>query len=567
MAKPGEASIVITLIDKASAGLKGLSGSIDVLKRNWLAVAAAVSAVTAFIADSVKAFAEQESAVSKLNVALKNQGVVGNAASKSMQEYAEALQKTTAFSDEAIIEGQALLTTFGLLGQANKDATKAALDLSVGLGMDLHSAMMLVGKASQGNTAMLGRYGIKISDTLPPAQKFAAALGEINARFGGAAQAQAGTFTGRIEMLKNAFNDFQEKIGKEAMPVLEKWLEWGNKAVAVMNNLLGSSRADMSVREAAISQEKAYLAIAQKRLTLFEAGQREYGVTREALQKEIVSRTNIINKLKEQEAAEKSLADKQVARSTGRKVELDDESKKFIEAKQAEVDALLMTEDTKILLQAEKDAQKLEALGQHKLAVDLLETASAEAGAIRTERENADKKKALDDRMQATRTTLTALASFQNSKNKEMAAVGKASASAMALMDTISASASARKALSGIPVVGPALGMAAAAAIMAAGLANVAQINGVQLAHGGVVLPRSGGTQATIGEAGRAEAVIPLGTPQARQMLGGGGGGTNITIQAGVIVADKTSVAEFAGMIEEELFRRSRAGKSLLDIT
>jgi hypothetical protein len=68
------------------------------------------------------------------------------------------------------------------------------------------------------------------------------------------------------------------------------------------------------------------------------------------------------------------------------------------------------------------------------------------------------------------------LISLSTSKNKKLAAIGKAAAIAQATMDTYAAAVGSYKALASIPVVGPALGAAAAAAAIAAGLANVAKI-------------------------------------------------------------------------------------------
>lgn len=69
----------------------------------------------------------------------------------------------------------------------------------------------------------------------------------------------------------------------------------------------------------------------------------------------------------------------------------------------------------------------------------------------------------------------------------------------------------------------PALGAAASAS---AGIRQLVD-NIVPFADGGIVMPTPGGTIAQIGEAGRAEAVIPLGTPTADKMLGGN---QNITV-------------------------------------
>jgi hypothetical protein len=68
------------------------------------------------------------------------------------------------------------------------------------------------------------------------------------------------------------------------------------------------------------------------------------------------------------------------------------------------------------------------------------------------------------------------LAALQNSKNKEMARIGKAAAIAQATIATYTSAVEAYKSLAGIPYVGPALGAAAAAAAIAAGLANVQAI-------------------------------------------------------------------------------------------
>jgi hypothetical protein len=51
---------------------------------------------------------------------------------------------------------------------------------------------------------------------------------------------------------------------------------------------------------------------------------------------------------------------------------------------------------------------------------------------------------------------------------------------------------------------------------------------GVKLAAGGVVMPRPGGTLATIGEAGMAEAVIPL--DRLDRMMGNRGGGATYVV-------------------------------------
>lgn len=68
------------------------------------------------------------------------------------------------------------------------------------------------------------------------------------------------------------------------------------------------------------------------------------------------------------------------------------------------------------------------------------------------------------------------LAVLSSSHNKKMAAIGKAAAIAQTIINTYQSATEAYKAMAGIPYIGPALGAAAAAVAIAAGLANVAQI-------------------------------------------------------------------------------------------
>lgn len=83
----------------------------------------------------------------------------------------------------------------------------------------------------------------------------------------------------------------------------------------------------------------------------------------------------------------------------------------------------------------------------------------------------------------------------------------KVTASALALIDTFRGAQAAFTSLAGIPVVGPALGGIAAGAAVAAGLARVAQINGIEFAEGGYT--GDGGKYEPAGIVHRGEYVVP----------------------------------------------------------
>jgi TP901 family phage tail tape measure protein len=86
----------------------------------------------------------------------------------------------------------------------------------------------------------------------------------------------------------------------------------------------------------------------------------------------------------------------------------------------------------------------------------------------------------INGRLQSHREGFTALSSLASSENSKLAAIGKAAAIANATIDTYKAATGAYSSLAAIPYVGPVLGAAAAAAAIAAGMANVSKIRSQQ---------------------------------------------------------------------------------------
>lgn len=221
MARKFKVSAVLDAEDRASATV----GRVESRFRrfgNFLTARFAVGivGVTAAIAGLVRglravvtAAQAQEDAVNRLNAALAPLGDRADGVSQSLQEQAAALQQVTKFGDETIIEGQALIASFNRNEEAIKQATVAALDLASATGQNLQSAFLLLGRAAAGETSTLSRYGIVLDESIPKSERFAAAVAKINEQFGGQAQAQVDTFTGRIAQLSNAWGDQLEVVG------------------------------------------------------------------------------------------------------------------------------------------------------------------------------------------------------------------------------------------------------------------------------------------------------------------------------------------------------------------
>lgn len=547
-----EATLILKLKDLASQGLTGVGGALSKLRANFIAVTAAVSGFTAFAVSAVKAYIEQESAVNKLNVAMKNQGIFTEKASKDLQDYASALQRSTTFSDESIIETQALLVTFGLAGDVLNKTTQAALDLATGLSVDLKTATLLLGKAAVGETATLSRYGIKIDETIPPAQRLDATLEQLQKRFGGSAQAELNTTAGKLKNFELNVSELKERIGGFLIPVLDLFVKKLLVIVDMFEQLV-SSAAPVSRFVATVSQ------------LFLELGRSVF----ESIIKPIELLKPILEKLgidiAEPIAAINAYFDEQSSKLENWALAAEMNATRQVQAekvKEEQLKAMGMTRQQFLAQQALKEAEI-----EKKKQAELKKQRDAEFSAfdaqvkkeIEIKAKQAEKMKEIDDkRARDFQSTLSYIATLSISHNKTLGAVGKAAGIAQATMD---ARLAFGRALGSAP---PPFNYALAAASLAVGMANVANIAGIQLAEGGIVLPRHGGTVATIGEAGRAEAVIPLDDPEAQDRMGGMGGGTlNVYIQAGTIVADEMSFNELAEKIDEKLFKLQRNRRSV----
>ena len=143
--------------------------------------------------------------------------------------------------------------------------------------------------------------------------------------------------------------------------------------------------------------------------------------------------------------------------------------------------------------------------------------------------------------VQPDRAVKKALKQKQFQKGKiYLVAVGKAAGIAQATIDTAQGAIAAYQAMAHIPYIGPALGIAAAAAITAYGAERIAEIGGIKMAEGGLVKATTGGVPAIIGEGGSDEAVLPLNDTKTLSRIGDAignttnGADTNVTITLNV---------------------------------
>jgi len=192
---------------KLAASYITAQAAIDVVKSG-------LSAVSGFLLSSLDSYAEAEAGQKRLTVAMQNQGTATPAAIDQMNKLADAMQRETAFSDDATTAAEALLIQVGNVLPTQMDkALKASADLAAGLGIGLEEAAGLVAKAVEGNVGALGRYGIKLDETAIKVGGLDAVVSVLEDRFGGQATAQLETYAGMTQKLANDWDNLKEAVG------------------------------------------------------------------------------------------------------------------------------------------------------------------------------------------------------------------------------------------------------------------------------------------------------------------------------------------------------------------
>jgi len=232
--------VVIEGVDAASQMLAGIKKESDALNKSLKDIgkglAIAGTAITGAIALTVKAAADQQQATESLAAAMRNTNTFTEAALQSQLAFAASLQRTTAFSDDAITRMQALLVNFGhLSGPALQEATKATVGFAAALGTDLDSAARRVALAIDGSVDSLGRFGVQFDANATQQERFQTIMAKGLSLFG-TAEAQAATFEGRLIQFKNVVNDLGETVGNVLLPGLTDVLKRLTEAMKAVDH-------------------------------------------------------------------------------------------------------------------------------------------------------------------------------------------------------------------------------------------------------------------------------------------------------------------------------------------
>lgn len=231
----------------------------------------AFAALTAEVILSVKAFNEEQRALSEVNVALQNQGIYTAELAAEYRKVAVAIEAKTGVDADQISAAQASAqATAGQIALTG-ELTQAVVDFAAKQRTDVATAYSLVAKAIAGQEGALSRYGVVIDQGLTKQERLAQIQQKLQVAVGGFAEAQAKA-SGSTILLEHAFENLQKRIGQRLAPAFDtavkastSFVHWVEKSEGATNLLVASISGLAVASGAALA-----IVAAQKAMVLFQ---------------------------------------------------------------------------------------------------------------------------------------------------------------------------------------------------------------------------------------------------------------------------------------------------------
>lgn len=229
---------------RANLSFTNMAGTLLRTVGPYAAAALGIAGIGSAFKKSIDEAIDFENKLNSLNVALASNNNYSEAASKQLENLSSEMQRITKYSDGQILASEALIAS---LTKLNTDgiakATVSAANLASALNMDLQSASRLVSQALEGNVGALSRYGVKIQNTTDSTTRYSNVLNALS-RFQGRAAAEAETFGGSMEKLKNNIGDVFKNFGRgviasgELAKVISELSAWfAELSTTITNNI------------------------------------------------------------------------------------------------------------------------------------------------------------------------------------------------------------------------------------------------------------------------------------------------------------------------------------------
>lgn len=177
-------------------------------------IAATFSAqqIIAFGKASIKAFSEDEKAARRLTQTLGNMGLAFE--DPRVKDFIAKLEATSGVLDDQLRPAmQSLLTTTGSVAKSQELLT-LALDIAAGSGEDVVTVANDLSRAYVGNTKGLQKYKLGLNKTELATKSFSEIQALLGKQFSGQNAAFLDTYAGKVSLLRVAYANMQETIGK-----------------------------------------------------------------------------------------------------------------------------------------------------------------------------------------------------------------------------------------------------------------------------------------------------------------------------------------------------------------
>jgi len=185
-----------------------------------------IGEVVKALQDSVGAAANLQTVWTDLQSTLHLTGAAWDTARTSIDAYVESLRTTTTFSDTQLIKSFQLLSTYGMTAAQAMDGLRAATELAAAKHIDLETAATALGKAFQGNSMLLRRYGIEVATVTQETALGTEAIKEMGVKLETATGPPLAAFAAAMTAAGLAVNDASGKMLSHAAVVKEITAAW-----------------------------------------------------------------------------------------------------------------------------------------------------------------------------------------------------------------------------------------------------------------------------------------------------------------------------------------------------
>lgn len=177
-----------------------------------LGLAFGTAGVIAFGKASVKAFAEDEKAATRLARTVENLGL--GFENTRITQFIADLEKTANVADDVLRPAfSSLLTTTGSVAKSQK-LLALSLDVAAGSGEDIATVAADLSAAYVGNTKGLAKYRLGLTKAELAGKSFNEIQDLLNKQFAGQNAARLDTYEGKVAALGVAFGNLQETVGQ-----------------------------------------------------------------------------------------------------------------------------------------------------------------------------------------------------------------------------------------------------------------------------------------------------------------------------------------------------------------